>query len=75
MTETRLREAARHVARAKTVIAQQRQIIENLKAAGADTFVAEEMLQIFLGNLKIFEAHERELKERLRVSTTTSRAT
>jgi hypothetical protein len=33
------------------------------------------MLQIFLGNLEIFEAHERELKERLRVSTTTSPAT
>jgi hypothetical protein len=75
MAETPLQEAARHVARTKTIIAQQRQIIENLKAAGADTFVAEEMLQIFFGNLEIFEAYERELKERLRVSTTTSRAT
>jgi hypothetical protein len=75
MAESRLREAARHVARAKTVIAQQRQIIENLKAAGGDTFVAEEMLEIFLGNLEIFEAHERELKDRLGVSTTTSPAT
>jgi hypothetical protein len=49
----------RHVAGERRIIARQRELIARLRAAGASTLGAEEMLKVFESELAIFEERER----------------
>ena len=55
--------AAFRVARAKRIVADQRVLIANLRAAGQPTLDAESSLQIYLTALKSLEDHERKIQE------------
>jgi hypothetical protein len=64
-SESDLAMATRHVATGKQIIAKHRALIVKLKAAGASTLDAEYTLDVFLSTLRIFEDHERQLREEL----------
>lgn len=55
--------AARHVAAARRIVAQQHERIARLKARGSCTRDFERTLSIFVGTLQILEAHERALRK------------
>jgi hypothetical protein len=55
--------AARHVAEARLIVAQQHARIARLKARGSCTRDFERTLNIFIGTLQILEEHERALRE------------
>ena len=55
--------AARHVAAARLIVAQQHARIARLKARGSCTRDFERTLNVFIGTLQIFEQHERALRE------------
>ena len=61
--ETMLQTAARHVAEARRIVAQQRARIEWLKALGGDIADAERLLTTFVITLGSLEHHERSLQE------------
>jgi hypothetical protein len=55
--------AARHVAEARLIVAQQYERIARLKARGSCTRDFERTLTVFIGTLQIFEDHECALRE------------
>jgi hypothetical protein len=55
--------AARHVAAARLIVAQQHERIARLRARGSCTRDFERTLSVFIGTLQIFEEHERALRE------------
>jgi hypothetical protein len=62
--ETELEMAARHVARARWIVARQRELIRRLKATGIPTRRHEQTLSCFEGTLACFEDHQRMLNGR-----------
>lgn len=54
--------AARRVAEATRIVAEQRALIARLKASGNPVVDAEAALQMYLGALKLLEDHERRIK-------------
>jgi hypothetical protein len=56
--------AIKRVLKGRMMVVRQRQRIERLRALGCATLSAEQTLHEFENTLMIFEAHERELKER-----------
>lgn len=60
--ETELAVAARHVAQARIIVAQQRERIARLKARGLSTHNYEVTLDVFIGTLQSLEHHERALR-------------
>jgi hypothetical protein len=67
--ESDLAMAVRHVAEGRRIVAQQRERIARLKAAGHPTLDHEQTLQIFETNLRIFENHERHIRKGLGLVT------
>jgi len=61
--ETTLEQAIRHVDEAKRLIAEQRQRIEKLKAAGISTLDAEQTLDVLSSTLPLLEKHERHVRQ------------
>jgi len=61
--ETTLEQAIRHVAEAKRLIAEQRQRIEKLKAAGISTLDAEQALDVLSSSLPLLKKHERHVRQ------------
>lgn len=72
-TENDLAAAAEQVAKAKRLIARQRELIARLKAQRRPIFEAEESLEVFLRTLDVFERHERELRNTMTRSPLESR--
>ena len=60
-----LETAIKRVLNGRMMVIRQRQRIERLRNLGCATHTAEQTLQELENSLAIFEAHERELKERL----------
>lgn len=60
--ETELAVAARHVAQARIIVAQQRERIARLKARGLSTHNYEVTLDVFIGTLQSLEHHESVLR-------------
>jgi hypothetical protein len=58
-------QADRHIARCKSHIARQREIIELLKLAGKDTELAVSMLHALETSLSAFERHRELIMDRL----------
>lgn len=56
--------AARHVAAGRRIVARQRERIARLRMAGHPTLDHEQTLRIFESTLRIFEDHEREIRQR-----------
>ena len=56
-------EAALRAAEARQIVAQQRHIIAQLKAAGECSADAECSLETYLNGLKLIEGHARKLRE------------
>jgi hypothetical protein len=56
IVESKLALAARHVARGKQIVVQQRALIAKRREAGQDTTLAEGILVQFENSLAIFEA-------------------
>jgi hypothetical protein len=54
----------RHVAEERRIVGRQRELIARLRAAGASTSGAEEVLKAFEANLAIFEERERDLRQK-----------
>jgi hypothetical protein len=54
--------AARRVAEAARIVAEQRALIARLKASGHPVADAEAALQMYVGALKLLEDHERRMK-------------
>jgi len=59
--------AIKRVLKGRLMVVRQRQRIERLRAIGCSTRSAERTLHQFENSVAIFEAHERELKERFHV--------
>jgi hypothetical protein len=57
--------AARHVAEGRQRVAQQRERIAKLKAGGHPTLDHEQTLLVLESTLKIFEDHERSIRQRV----------
>jgi hypothetical protein len=64
-SESDLALARQHVARGKQIIAKHRALIVKLSAAGCSTLDAEQTLDVFMRTLRIFENHERQIREQL----------
>ena len=62
--ETKLAQAARHVATGRRVVAQQHALIARLEAAGRDTFLSKSLLDSFLRSLANFEDDLRIFQDR-----------
>jgi hypothetical protein len=60
--ETKLETAARHVAEARRIVAQQRARIERLKSVGGGVADAERLLTTFVITLGSLEHHEQSLQ-------------
>ncbi len=61
--ETRLEQAIRQVAETKRFIAEQRQRIEQLRAAGISTVDAEQTLEVLFSSLPLLERYEKYVRE------------
>jgi hypothetical protein len=61
--ETRLEQAIRNVAETKRHIAEQRQRIEKLKAAGISAVDAEKTLKLLCSSLPLLERYEKYVRE------------
>jgi hypothetical protein len=61
--ETRLEQAVRQLAETKRHIAEQRQRIAKLKAAGVSTIDAERTLEILCSSLPLLERYEKFVRE------------
>jgi hypothetical protein len=57
-----LEQAVRYVAEAKRIIAQQRERLAKLKAAGDSVLDAEQTLDVFTISLRLLEDHQRLLQ-------------
>jgi hypothetical protein len=55
--ESKLSQAARHVAEGKRIVARQRALVARQKEAGVDTLYAETLLAQFQRTLGVFEEH------------------
>jgi hypothetical protein len=66
MARPKLVVAALHSAQAKRIVANQRDLIARLKAAGHPTSDAEQMLQTYLSMLEHLEAHQQKLRDQRR---------
>jgi hypothetical protein len=64
-TSSDLALAAQHVVRGKLLVAKQRTRIAKLRDAGASSRDAEHTLTVFISTLRVFEDHERHLRELL----------
>jgi hypothetical protein len=64
MTESRYEMALRHVRRGREIVAAQRRTIEILRAKGADSRDAENLLMLYLRSLQIFEKDLAELEKK-----------
>ena len=62
-----LETAIKRVLNGRMMVVRQRQRIERLRNLGCTTHSAEQTLQELENSLAIFEAHERELKERFHI--------
>ena len=70
MARPKLVVAALRSAQAKRIVANQRDLIARLKAAGHPTSDAEQMLQTYLSMLEHLEAHQQKLREQRRAKKT-----
>jgi hypothetical protein len=61
-TQSDLAVAAEQIAKAKRIVARQREVIARLQAQRRPIFEAEESLEVFLRTLDVFEQHERQLR-------------
>jgi hypothetical protein len=64
IVESKLAQAARHVAEGRRIVARQSALIAKKRAAGQDTVLAEATLLVFKSSLAIFEADLLRFKRR-----------
>ena len=67
MIEQQLRDAERHVADGRDIVAQQQMIIAELEVDGHDAVQARALLKTYQGIQHMLEAHRDRLKETLLV--------
>jgi len=62
--ESKLAQAARHVAEGRRIVARQRALVAKQKETGLGTFYSERLLDQFERTLVIFEDHLREIQSK-----------
>jgi hypothetical protein len=74
MARPKLVVAALRSAQARRVVANQRDLIARLKAAGHPTSEAEQLLQTYLSMLKHLEAHQQKLRDQRKAKKTETKS-